>query len=114
MTNSDSEKSHHSVDRFWHNYLFVLEKKSIPDKSRRWYRKHVEEYIGAHSSVKLQRHLPHFIDDYLNAKGRLKYLQEWQFRQIVDALNNPYADPTKQFRSLYALSLSESSSHIEP
>jgi len=95
MTNSDSEKSHHSVDRFWHNYLFVLEKNSIPDKSRRWYRKHVEEYIGAHPNVKLQRHLPHFIDDYLKAKGRLKHLQEWQFRQIVDALNNPYADPTR-------------------
>jgi integron integrase len=86
MSMKDTKDVQHTIDRFWHNYLFVLEKNAVPDKSRRWYRKHLEEYIVAHPDVKLQSHLPSFIDDYLIAKGRLKHLQEWQFRQIVDAL----------------------------
>ena len=86
MTGKDTEEFNHAVDRFWHNYLFLLEKNAVPEKSRRWYRRHLEEYIAAHPGVKLQSHKPHFIDDYLNAKGRLKHLQEWQFRQIADAL----------------------------
>ena len=86
MIGNDTEDHHHAVDRFWHNYLFLLEKNSVPERSRRWYRKHLEAYIAAHPGVKLQTHEPHFIDDYLNTKGRLKHLQEWQFRQIADAL----------------------------
>jgi len=46
MTDNGSEKSHHAVDRFWHNYLFVLEKNSTPKKLRQWYRKLIEEYIA--------------------------------------------------------------------
>jgi len=86
MTGNVSGKHQHAIDRFWHNYLSILEKNSVPKKSRQWYRKHLEEYIAAHPGVKLQRHTARFIDDYLNAKGRLKNLKEWQFRQIVDAL----------------------------
>jgi len=74
------------VSRFWHNYLSLLEKLSIPVKARPWYRKHVEEYISAHQGVKLQQHLPHHIDEYLSAKGRIATLPEWRFRQIADAL----------------------------
>lgn len=86
MPANDNDDFNHAVDRFWHNYLFLLEKNSVPEKARRWYRKHLEEYIAAHPGVKLQSHIPRFIDEYLNANGRLKHLQEWQFRQIADAL----------------------------
>ena len=75
-----------SVDRFWHNYLSVLEKFSIPIKARPWYRKHVEEYISAHQGVKLHAHSARHIDKYLVAKGRLTKIEEWRFRQIADAL----------------------------
>jgi integrase len=54
--------------------------------ARRWYRKHVEEYIRAHSEVKLQHHQPQHVDKYLTVKGRLPQIREWQFRQIADAL----------------------------
>ncbi|MET0069962.1 MAG: site-specific integrase [Candidatus Thiodiazotropha sp.] len=76
----------HAVERFWHNYLSILEKNSVPANARQWYRRHIEEYINAHSTVKLQQHLPHHVDRYLNAKGRLPRLEEWQFRQIAEAL----------------------------
>ncbi|MDT8388012.1 MAG: integron integrase [Thiogranum sp.] len=74
------------VDRFWHNYLSVLEKAHIPRAARPWYRKHIEAYINANSGLRLSTHQPARIDDYLNAKGRLAGLPEWRFRQIADAL----------------------------
>jgi len=69
-----------AVSRFWHNYLSILEKLSIPVKVRHWYRKHVEEYISAHQGVKLKHHTPQYVTDYLHAKGRTKNLPEWRFR----------------------------------
>jgi len=76
MTGNGSKNLQHAIDRFWHNYLFILEKNSVPKKSRQWYRRHLEEYIAAHPGVKLQRHTPRFIDDYQNAKGGIKFLRE--------------------------------------
>ncbi len=63
------------VNRFWHNYLSLLENFSIPTKARPWYRKHVEEYIIAHQGVKLHHHKPQQIDKYLAAKGGMGSLQ---------------------------------------
>ncbi len=59
------------VNKFWHNYLSLLENFSIPVKIKPWYRKHIEEYISAYQGVKLQHHLHLHLDDYLNAKGRM-------------------------------------------
>ena len=86
MSDKGTDEYQRKIDRFWHNYLSILEKYSIPQKARHWYRNHAEEYISAHHAVKLQHHTPEHVDNYLNAKGRLENLQEWQFRQIVDAL----------------------------
>lgn len=74
------------IERFWHNYLSILEKAKIPAKVRPWYRKHIEQYIAAHQELRLAQHQPPLVDDYLNAKGRIPSLPEWQFRQIADAL----------------------------
>ena len=79
MTGKGSVAFRQAVDRFWHNYLFILEKNAIPTKSRRWYRRHLEEYIAAYPNVKLQQHLPHFIDEYLIAKGRHDRFQNGNF-----------------------------------
>ena len=75
-----------SVERFWANYLFILQKNAIPKNSIPWYRKHAEAYIKACKDAPLSKQTAQDIDDYLNAKGRLKELKEWQFRQIADAL----------------------------
>ena len=86
MSRNPSGASPRAVQRFWHSYFTILEKSSMPVRTRPWYRKHVEEYIRAHPGYRLADHLPHDIDEYLAAKGRLGSLQEWRFRQIVDAL----------------------------
>ncbi len=85
---SIKEDAHHQrlVDQFWHDYLSILEKLSIPAKARPCYRKHAQAYINAHEGVKLTHHQAAHIDDYLAAKGRITNLPEWQFRQTADAL----------------------------
>jgi integron integrase len=75
-----------SVDRFWDNYLIILKKNAIPKNSIPWYRKHAEAYIKVNKSTPLSNQTGQDIDCYLNAKGRLPELKEWQFRQIADAI----------------------------
>jgi len=75
-----------SVDRFWDNYLFILKKNAIPANSIPYYRKHAEAYINANKNTPLSTQTSQNIDRYLNAKGRLPELKEWQFRQIADAI----------------------------
>ena len=86
MSEKDNARHQFLVSRFWHNYLSILEKSSIPVKTRPWYRKHIQACLNAHEGVKLQQHQPEHIDNYLTAKGRFTNLPEWQFRQIADAL----------------------------
>jgi integron integrase len=92
MSDKSAGAHRDSVGRFWHNYLSILEKRSIPKRSRSWYRKHAEKYIDAHKGIRLAEHTPDSIDQYLNAKGRLPGLPEWQFRQIADALRLLFCD----------------------
>jgi len=86
MSEKNADAHQNAIDRFWRNYLSLLEKHSIPKRSQSWYRKHTQKYIDAHKDVRLADHLPDNIDRYLNAKGRLSGLAEWRFRQIADAL----------------------------
>ena len=86
MSNKVADDHQHAVERFWHNYLSILEKHAIPQRSRKWYRRHVKLYIAAHGEVRLAQHSPSHVDKYLTAKGRLGNLEEWRFRQIADAL----------------------------
>ena len=86
MSGKNADDHQNSIGRFQRNYLSLLEKHSIPKRSLLWYRKHVQKYIDAHKDVRLADHLPDDIDRYLNAKGRLANLKEWQFWQIADAL----------------------------
>ena len=86
MQKNNHDEYQRLVSLFWHNYLSILEKFSIPAKIRPWYRKHVEEYISAHQGVKLKHHTAQNLSDYLYAKGRTKNLPEWRFRQIADSL----------------------------
>lgn len=86
MTGSKSAGVPPAIARFWHNYLSVLEKASVPRKARVWYRRHAEAYIHANSELKLAQHQPQQVDAWLTAKGRLANVSEWQFRQLADAL----------------------------
>jgi hypothetical protein len=70
MTEESARSARYAIDRFWHNYLSIVEKSSIPNRARRWYRQHAEAYIKAHKSTRLAEHMPQLVDSYLNGKGR--------------------------------------------
>lgn len=100
MLLEDSQPRSEAVQRFWHKYLSILEKDSIPKGSRPYYRKAIQAYIKANSEHRLVTHSGEDIDAYLGELGRVTTLQEWQFRQIVDALRILFV---KQLRSEWAL-----------
>jgi len=45
MTEKDTVEFCQAAERFWHNYLFILEKNATPESSRRWYRRHLENTL---------------------------------------------------------------------
>ena len=83
MPLSKSLTHQNSVDRFWDNNLFVLKKNATPKNSIAWYRKHAEAYIKVYKNTPINSQTGEDIDCYLNAKGRLPELEEWQFRQLA-------------------------------
>jgi len=79
------------VDQFWTQYLQVLQRFRIPEKSRPWYRKHVEGFLDDNREVRLREHTPETLSRWLEQLGRNPAIEEWQFRQKVDALRLLYA-----------------------
>ena len=75
-----------SIDRFWDNYISKTKSYNVPEKSVRWYIKHVERYIHAHPGLRLARHTTQTLSDYLDDLGRTKGVADWQFKQAVEAL----------------------------
>lgn len=86
MSVEDARASVDSVARFWRNYLIILEKNNVPVAARPYYRRWCEDYIRNHPDARLRTHSAALVDKYLSAKGRQPNLQDWQFRQIADAL----------------------------
>lgn len=92
MSSKSADARSRAVSLFWHKYLSVLEKASVPENSRPYYRKAVESYIAAHRGRKLASHGQVDVTRYLIAKGRNPRLSSRHFRQIVDALMFLYRD----------------------
>jgi len=75
-----------SVSRFWDNYIHKTKSYNVKPNVARWYMRHAEAYIKAHSKLRLSQHSTEQIESYLKEKGRNPHLQDWQFRQIVESL----------------------------
>lgn len=91
MTRVRSAPAPDAVARFWRNYLSVLEKHRVPRNAWPWYRRWVGDYIAAYPDERLRSHNAQHVEDYFSAKGRQPNLQQWQFRQIADALRLLFA-----------------------
>ncbi len=59
-----------SISRFWEKYI---------DKSKVY-------GVKPHKQVRLVTHTPELVEQYLRDKGRNTRQQDWQFKQIIDAL----------------------------
>lgn len=84
-----------SVSRFWDKYISKTKTYGINPKAARWYVRHSEDYIKAHPGQRLATHSPPDLEKYLRAKGRSPHLEEWQFRQLVEALKILFVEMVK-------------------
>jgi integron integrase len=75
-----------AISRFWENYTSKLESYNIKPAVRQWYVRHAQHYIAANQERRLASHSETDLEKYLQDKGRNPDLKEWQFRQIVQAL----------------------------
>lgn len=79
-------RSFDAIKRFWDRYIEFLHKHGINPPFDRWYVRRCEQYITAFPDKKLTAHTPNDIDGYLTHLGRNTSLSEWQFVQVVDAI----------------------------
>jgi integron integrase len=91
MTNSP-DTAPDAVTRFYDNYLKCLYKHAVPEKQRRWYVKHIESFIKAHSDRKIKSLSALDLNNYLEMLGRKKRLSGWQFAQGINAIRILYCD----------------------
>jgi hypothetical protein len=81
-----------SVSRFWDKYIAKTVACNVSDASRRWYVKHVECFIKAHSERRLADLKAADVTKYLEEIGRKPDMPDWRFRQIIDALRILYTE----------------------
>ena len=75
-----------TTERFWESYISKTQLYKVPPKSVRWYVKRVEEFIKQHPDTPLNKHAQNSVESYLDKLGRNPRLEDWQFKQAVDAL----------------------------
>jgi len=84
-----------SVSRFWDNFISKTNTYTKKPSTSRWLVKHAEAYIKHYSNQKLTTHNAEYVECYLTDKGRQKGLKDWQFAQIVLALEILFAQMVK-------------------
>jgi len=81
-----------STQRFWDNYIDKTKCYGVSANAARWYVKQVEVYIKTHSSLRLAQHTDKEMEEYLQDLGRNNRIDDWQFKQAVDALKILFVD----------------------
>ena len=79
------------IRRFWDRYIKRLERLDIKSNVARWYVIRAEQYIKAFPDKPLAEHGPDDVRAFLEQQGRTGRIQDWQFRQIVDAIQNLFS-----------------------
>ncbi|HBT87898.1 MAG TPA: integron integrase [Desulfobacter sp.] len=79
------------IKRFWDNYINRLKNIGIKDNVIRWYVIRAEQYIKAFPDNRLEEHGPEEVAEYLEQQVRTEGIEAWQFRLIVDAIQNMFA-----------------------
>ncbi|MFH1581482.1 MAG: hypothetical protein ABIC39_05350 [Pseudomonadota bacterium] len=80
-----------AIDRFWDKYIKYISDQGVKQSITRWYVIRAEHYIKAFQNKRLADHTPGDVNDYLMEQGKLGRIEDWQFRQMVDAIQNLFA-----------------------
>jgi integrase len=70
----------------WDQYVDLLARKQVPQKARRWYVGHVETFLKALRPESLKALTKDQITGYFQESSSAGNLLDWQFRQLVDAI----------------------------
>lgn len=81
-----------SVTRFWDKYINKTVSYGVPEGARRWYVRHVEEFIKANPEIRLSAMQEHNITEYFEVIGRKPGIVDWQYQQVVEALKILFCD----------------------
>ncbi len=84
--NHDKSIKNNLAERFWDHYIKIIHQQGIKPPSDRWYVKRSEHYINTFPHKKLAIHNAKDITDYFETLSRNTQLNDWQFRQAVDAI----------------------------
>ena len=84
-----------AITRFWDKYIAKTVTYDVPERARMWYVKRVEHFIKSFPETRLQSISSDELSDYLKGIGRKSDCQDWQFRQVVDALRILFVDIVK-------------------
>jgi hypothetical protein len=74
------------VTGFWHQYMEILSIFRISEKSKHWYRRHIEQFITDHPDIRLRNHTAESLTKWLEHLASETRISDWQFCQKVDAL----------------------------
>ncbi len=86
-----------STSRFWDKYISKTISYKVSKGAQRWYVIHVEDFIKTHQNVRLAAVSAADVKTYLEVIGRKRYMVDWKFRQVVDALRILFCDFVKPF-----------------
>lgn len=70
----------------WHQYVSLLERMRVPEKARPHYVRFVEAFLKDLRPTSLSALSGKEVTDYFQGLSRKSKLTDWQFRQVVDAL----------------------------
>ncbi len=76
----------------WDRYLDLLAHRGVPEQMRPWYVRRVEGFLKARRPVSLLQVTAEELTGYLQEVAAQAQLADWQFRQLVDALQLLFVD----------------------
>ncbi len=83
------------IKQFWDDCFETIRLFRIPESTHLWYQKHVETFIQFMPAIRLLNRTPEHIEQWLTQSWRNSELEDWQFRQRVDALRLLYCHRLK-------------------
>ena len=118
MSNMNASQTD-AIKRFWDRYIQYLTDSDVKPSVARWYVIRAEQYINLSPDKQLVEHCPSDVVGYLEKQSRSTKLEDWQFNQIVDAIQKlfamlqvPWLDEVDWHHWLHSLSLSGTHSTI--
>lgn len=81
-----SKRNEHGLPSRWEQYRQLLVRKHVPQKAQRWYMVHVETFLKEVRPESWSELTAEDVTNFFDAVARRGRLQDWQLRQLVDAI----------------------------